>query len=143
MFLAPVTDAVVPGYSKVIARPMDFSTMRKRLAEHRYPSFDVFHSEVNLIFNNCIEFNEAGTLYSNFAMTMRKRCDNLIQGLQQDMAEGKAYQVSSLFPSGFVVKGNANTGSNVDHGTDSHGNTKCCAHLVSARGVPRDVPFRV
>ena len=32
----PVTELIAPGYSKVISHPMDFSTMRRKLAEGAY-----------------------------------------------------------------------------------------------------------
>jgi hypothetical protein len=35
-FVAPITDAIAPGYSSVIKRPMDLGTVAARLDDGRY-----------------------------------------------------------------------------------------------------------
>lgn len=39
-FSFPVTDLIAPGYSSVIKRPMDFSTMKERVKRDCYQSLD-------------------------------------------------------------------------------------------------------
>lgn len=39
-FSFPVTDLIAPGYSSVIKRPMDFSTMKDRVKKECYQSLD-------------------------------------------------------------------------------------------------------
>lgn len=39
-FSFPVTDLVAPGYSSIIKRPMDFSTMKDKVKNDYYHSLD-------------------------------------------------------------------------------------------------------
>lgn len=39
-FSFPVTDLIAPGYSAVIRRPMDFSTMKDKVKKELYQSLD-------------------------------------------------------------------------------------------------------
>ncbi|XP_069838872.1 bromodomain adjacent to zinc finger domain protein 2B isoform X22 [Dendropsophus ebraccatus] len=57
-FLLPVNLKLVPGYKKVIKKPMDFATIREKLSSGQYPSFEAFALDVRLVFNNCETFNE-------------------------------------------------------------------------------------
>ncbi|KAG9477231.1 hypothetical protein GDO78_002559 [Eleutherodactylus coqui] len=57
-FLLPVNLKLVPGYKKVIKKPMDFATIREKLSNGQYPNFETFALDVRLVFNNCETFNE-------------------------------------------------------------------------------------
>uniref|UniRef100_A0A8C5PTC2 Bromodomain adjacent to zinc finger domain 2B n=1 Tax=Leptobrachium leishanense TaxID=445787 RepID=A0A8C5PTC2_9ANUR len=57
-FLLPVNLKHVPGYKKVIKKPMDFATIREKLSNGQYPNFEAFSLDVRLVFNNCETFNE-------------------------------------------------------------------------------------
>ncbi|XP_073401801.1 bromodomain adjacent to zinc finger domain protein 2B isoform X4 [Dendrobates tinctorius] len=57
-FLHPVNLKLVPGYKKVIKKPMDFATIREKLSNGQYPNFEAFALDVRLVFNNCETFNE-------------------------------------------------------------------------------------
>lgn len=57
-FLSPVNLKAVPGYRKVIKKPMDFSTIREKLANNQYSNLETFIIDVNLVFENCERFNE-------------------------------------------------------------------------------------
>ncbi|XP_073503217.1 bromodomain adjacent to zinc finger domain protein 2B isoform X23 [Phyllobates terribilis] len=57
-FLLPVNLKLVPGYKKVIKKPMDFATIREKLSNGHYPNFEAFALDVRLVFNNCETFNE-------------------------------------------------------------------------------------
>ncbi|XP_077129005.1 bromodomain adjacent to zinc finger domain protein 2B isoform X16 [Ranitomeya variabilis] len=57
-FLLPVNLKLVPGYKKVIKKPMDFATIREKLSSGQYPNFEAFALDVRLVFNNCETFNE-------------------------------------------------------------------------------------
>lgn len=39
-FSFPVTDLIAPGYSAIIKRPMDFSTMKDKVKKELYQSLD-------------------------------------------------------------------------------------------------------
>ena len=58
LFLNPVTDAIAPGYSKVIKKPMSISTMESKVDNHVYVSIEDWSSDVKLMFKNCIDYNQ-------------------------------------------------------------------------------------
>lgn len=51
----------IPMYPKVIKRPMDLSTMKKKLDAGEYPSAEKFHEDFKLMIRNCFTFNPQGT----------------------------------------------------------------------------------
>uniref|UniRef100_A0A8C5CF40 Uncharacterized protein n=1 Tax=Gadus morhua TaxID=8049 RepID=A0A8C5CF40_GADMO len=57
-FLLPVDQRSVPGYRKVIRRPMDLSTIRGRVSSNQYPDTEAFLSDLALVLDNCERFNE-------------------------------------------------------------------------------------
>ena len=52
-----------PGYSAVIARPMDFATIRARLDAGGYRSWDALAGDMALMFDNAMKFNRPDTVY--------------------------------------------------------------------------------
>lgn len=51
----------IPLYPKIIKKPMDLMTMRKKLTNGNYASADDFHADFKLIIKNCYTFNPAAT----------------------------------------------------------------------------------
>ncbi|XP_057192317.1 bromodomain adjacent to zinc finger domain protein 2B isoform X1 [Triplophysa rosa] len=70
-FLRPVDPKSVPGYRKVIRKPMDFSTIRDKLANSQYLNLETFIIDVNLVFDNCERFNEDHSDIGRAGHTMR------------------------------------------------------------------------
>ena len=60
-FLNPVTDAIAPGYSKIISKPMCISTMEHKVATLHYNSVTDWEADVQLMFKNCIEYNKGAS----------------------------------------------------------------------------------
>lgn len=58
LFLAPVDRNEVPGYDKVITRPMDLGTVRTKLEENKYESPTAFWMDVDLVFTNAVTYNK-------------------------------------------------------------------------------------
>lgn len=58
LFLNPVTDAIAPGYSKVIKKPMSISTMESKIENNVYNSIEEWSSDVKLMFKNCADYNQ-------------------------------------------------------------------------------------
>ncbi|XP_073927006.1 bromodomain adjacent to zinc finger domain protein 2B isoform X13 [Castor canadensis] len=71
-FLLPVNLKLVPGYRKVIKRPMDFSTIREKLSAGQYPNLETFALDVRLVFDNCETFNEDDSDIGRAGHSMRK-----------------------------------------------------------------------
>ncbi|XP_037252218.1 bromodomain adjacent to zinc finger domain protein 2B isoform X13 [Falco rusticolus] len=71
-FLLPVNLKLVPGYKKVIKKPMDFSTIRDKLNSGQYPNLEAFSLDVRLVFDNCETFNEDDSDIGRAGHNMRK-----------------------------------------------------------------------
>ncbi|XP_050313468.1 bromodomain-containing protein 7 isoform X2 [Anthonomus grandis grandis] len=62
-FAWPVTDAFAPGYSKIISKPMDFSTMRQKIEENQYNHLKEFTEDFHLMCDNAMKYNHTDTVY--------------------------------------------------------------------------------
>ncbi|XP_035026723.2 bromodomain adjacent to zinc finger domain protein 2B isoform X16 [Hippoglossus stenolepis] len=71
-FLTPVNLKSVPGYRKVIKKPMDFSTIREKLVSSQYQNLETFIIDVNLVFDNCEKYNEDNSDIGRAGHNMRK-----------------------------------------------------------------------
>ncbi|XP_024074973.1 bromodomain adjacent to zinc finger domain protein 2B isoform X2 [Terrapene carolina triunguis] len=71
-FLLPVNLKLVPGYKKVIKKPMDFSTIREKLSSGQYPNLEAFSLDIRLVFDNCETFNEDDSDIGRAGHNMRK-----------------------------------------------------------------------
>ncbi|XP_063548975.1 bromodomain-containing protein 7-like isoform X1 [Cydia strobilella] len=66
-FAWPVNDNFAPGYSDIIRRPMDFSTIKQKIDDNEYKSLNCFISDFKLMCNNAMKYNKAGTVYHKAA----------------------------------------------------------------------------
>ncbi|XP_027626117.1 bromodomain-containing protein 9, partial [Tupaia chinensis] len=66
-FAFPVTDAIAPGYSMIIKHPMDFGTMRDRIAASEYKSVTEFKADFKLMCDNAMTYNRPDTVYYKLA----------------------------------------------------------------------------
>ena len=63
-FANPVNDQIAPGYSSIISRPMDFSTMRTKLTSQQgYTDLGSFKHDFELICHNAMTYNTVDTIY--------------------------------------------------------------------------------
>ncbi|XP_070831693.1 bromodomain adjacent to zinc finger domain protein 2B isoform X2 [Chaetodon trifascialis] len=74
-FLTPVDHKAVPGYRKIIKKPMDFSTIREKLTNNQYSNLEAFILDVNLVFENCERFNEDDSEIGRAGHSMRSFFD--------------------------------------------------------------------
>lgn len=63
IFLKPVDpiELNIPDYFTIIKKPMDFSTIKKRLNSGLYTNFKEFDDDMKLVFYNCIIYNGVST----------------------------------------------------------------------------------
>ncbi|XP_013175897.1 PREDICTED: bromodomain-containing protein 7 isoform X2 [Papilio xuthus] len=66
-FAWPVNDNFAPGYSSIIRRPMDFSTIKQKIDDNEYKSLNCFISDFKLMCNNAMKYNKPGTVYHKAA----------------------------------------------------------------------------
>ncbi|XP_037542866.1 bromodomain adjacent to zinc finger domain protein 2B [Nematolebias whitei] len=81
-FLTPVDHKAVPGYKKIIKKPMDFSTIKKKLLNNLYLNLGGFIADVNLVFDNCVKFNEDNSEIGRAGHRMRTFFDKRRTDLQ-------------------------------------------------------------
>ncbi|XP_057196620.1 bromodomain-containing protein 9 isoform X2 [Triplophysa rosa] len=62
-FAFPVTDAIAPGYSMIIKHPMDFSTMKDKIAANEYKTITEFKADFKLMCDNAMVYNRPETVY--------------------------------------------------------------------------------
>jgi len=62
-FAWPVTDNIAPGYSTIIKKPMDFSTMKMKIEDNQYKMLQEFTDDFSLMCNNAMEYNQPDTIY--------------------------------------------------------------------------------
>ncbi|XP_036260390.1 bromodomain-containing protein 9 isoform X3 [Molothrus ater] len=63
----PVTDAIAPGYSMIIKHPMDFGTMKEKIAANEYKSVTEFKADFKLMCDNAMTYNRPDTVYYKLA----------------------------------------------------------------------------
>ncbi|CAC5408627.1 BRD7 [Mytilus coruscus] len=66
-FAYPVNDMIAPGYSMIIAHPMDFSTMMVKIDNNEYESVLEYRKDFVLMCNNAMTYNRPETIYNKEA----------------------------------------------------------------------------
>ncbi|XP_070691697.1 bromodomain-containing protein 7 isoform X3 [Pempheris klunzingeri] len=83
-FSFPVTDLIAPGYSSVIKRPMDFSTMKDKVKKECYQSLDELKVDFRIMCENAMIYNKPETIYHKAA---RKLLHSGMKILSQERLE--------------------------------------------------------
>lgn len=91
IFLEPVNTDDVVGYLDIIKSPMDFTTMRNKLARQQYRSLGEFRKDLDLIWSNCLLFNgkEPTNVFSKKAIELRRLTEKLIVNTRQQLEKDK------------------------------------------------------
>ncbi|CAG9941322.1 unnamed protein product [Clonostachys rosea f. rosea IK726] len=78
-FLTKVSKREAPNYSDFVKNPMDMGTMTKKLKSLTYKSKAEFVTDLNLIWDNCLKYNQdMNSPLRRMANGMRKEADKLI-----------------------------------------------------------------
>ena len=79
-FGAPVDARDVPDYYTVVKDPMDFATLKERVAafDAHYAAVDGFVADVRRVFANARLYNAADTVYAKCATRMEAALDGLL-----------------------------------------------------------------
>ena len=70
-FLEPVSDDDAPGYSEIVLAPMDFTTLRSNILNRKVQNLSELTDAVNLIYNNCLLYNEESSVIGKEAKRQR------------------------------------------------------------------------
>ncbi|KEH33837.1 DNA-binding bromodomain protein [Medicago truncatula] len=114
VFAEPVDPEELPDYHDVIEHPMDFATVRKKLANGAYPTLEQLESDIFLICSNAMKYNAPETVYHRQARTIqelgRKKFEKLRIKFERTQASSYPMQGGSCERPGNIdgtVEGNA------------------------------------
>ncbi|BES99758.1 Bromodomain-containing protein [Nesidiocoris tenuis] len=62
-FAWPVTDQIAPGYSKMIKKPMDFSTMKQKIEDDSYKTLPEYADDFKRMCDNAMTYNRSDSVY--------------------------------------------------------------------------------
>ncbi|EKV04080.1 Histone acetyltransferase GCN5 [Penicillium digitatum] len=82
-FVSPVNKDEVPDYYAVITSPMDLSTIEERLNADFYSGPNDLVPDLQLIFSNCRQYNDATTVYTKCAVQLEKYMRKLIREIPE------------------------------------------------------------
>ncbi|KAJ8453056.1 hypothetical protein Cgig2_014819 [Carnegiea gigantea] len=74
----------LPDYHEVIQHPMDFSAIRKKLANGSYANLEQFEKDVFLICSNATQYNSPDTIYFRQARSIQELAKRSFENLRQD-----------------------------------------------------------
>ncbi|OMO83356.1 hypothetical protein CCACVL1_11415 [Corchorus capsularis] len=89
VFSEPVDPEELPDYHDIIAHPMDFQTLRKKLDGGAYTTLEQFEKDVFLICSNAMQYNSPDTIYFRQARSMQELAKKDFENLRQDSDEGE------------------------------------------------------
>ncbi|KAK6946540.1 Bromodomain [Dillenia turbinata] len=84
VFSEPVDPKELPDYHEVIAHPMDFGTVRKKLGDGAYANLEQFEKDVFLICSNAMQYNAPDTIYFRQARSIQELAKKNFENLRQD-----------------------------------------------------------
>lgn len=93
IFAEPVLG--VPGYDLVIKSPMDFLTMKNKMKDEKYSTWQEYEDDLELCFNNAKTFNDKTTIYHKEAVKLQRTLQRLKKKIQLDLSQGK--EVHEIF----------------------------------------------
>jgi hypothetical protein len=74
----------IPDYLDIIKQPMDFGTIKNKLNSNQYLKFGEFLYDVNLVFENCIQYNGENSQVSIMCKGVREEFNKLYYSLCMD-----------------------------------------------------------
>lgn len=76
MFIVDHVKLDIPSYPKLIKKPMDMATMKKKLDAGEYPNSQKFYDDFKLMIRNCFTFNPEGSLVNQAGVELQKVFDD-------------------------------------------------------------------
>jgi len=101
-FLHPVSAAEVPDYYDIIKRPMNWSTIRRKIDRFEYFRLSEFISDVHLTLTNARIYNHASSAYHKAAIRIGKAIEPLLQDL---IASEPPSAIAGLTSESFPTRG--------------------------------------
>ncbi|XWS20841.1 hypothetical protein CRYUN_Cryun30bG0003600 [Craigia yunnanensis] len=89
VFSEPVDPEELPDYHDIIAYPMDFLTVRKKLDGGDYTALEQFEKDIFLICSNAMQYNAPDTIYFRQARSIQELAKKDFENLRQDSDESE------------------------------------------------------
>ncbi|KAL4402205.1 MOZ/MORF histone acetyltransferase complex protein [Malassezia pachydermatis] len=83
-FLLPVSVDDVPDYYDIIAHPMDWTTIQKKIDDMAYNTWDEWATDVTLVCTNAMQYNRADSLIHKTAQKILKQLPSITQQYKDD-----------------------------------------------------------
>ncbi|XP_062311928.1 LOW QUALITY PROTEIN: bromodomain-containing protein 7-like [Osmerus eperlanus] len=140
-FAFPVTDFIAPGYSLIIKRPMDFSTMRDKVKKEYYQSLEELKVDFKIMCENAMIYNKPETIYYKAAKKllhsgMKILSPERLQSLRQSI-DFMADVESTTKKQGEAEK---EDGANPEHSGDTPVPMDTNEPVQSPRRISKDTP---
>merc|ERR1719376_61085 len=90
-FLEPVTDALAPGYSSIITRPVSLRSLRSNIQAGLYTSLPQFEEDVRLMADNSVRYNGPESVYSCEA-------NRLLESVRADLTKERLLALCEHMP---------------------------------------------
>ena len=74
----------IPNYLEIIKKPMDFSTVRKKLNNNSYTNLKEYCEDMDLIFNNCFLYNGTNSYVGEICLKIKNEYKNLFEKFNLD-----------------------------------------------------------
>ncbi|KAL6553396.1 hypothetical protein OROGR_007238 [Orobanche gracilis] len=85
VYAEPVDPEELPDYHDIIEHPMDFATVRNKLGNGSYATFEQFESDVFLICSNAMKYNAPDTIYYKQARTIQELAKRKFEDIKLNM----------------------------------------------------------
>ena len=72
----------IPDYFNIIKNPMDFSTIKKKLANFTYTNLKEFKDDMDLVFENCYTYNGRKTVIGDICTKIKNEYERLFEELK-------------------------------------------------------------
>nr|CAD1821254.1 unnamed protein product [Ananas comosus var. bracteatus] len=92
VFSEPVDPEELPDYHDIIKHPMDFATIRKKLADGFYANLEQFENDVFLISSNAMRYNSSDTIYYRQARAIEELAKKDFENLRQESDDSEPEQ---------------------------------------------------
>lgn len=140
-FAFPVTDFIAPGYSLIIKRPMDFSTMKDKVKKEYYQALEELKADFKIMCENAMIYNKPETIYYKAAKKllhsgMKILSPERLQSLRQSI-EFMADVESTTKEQGEAEK---EDGADPEHSTDAPVPADPGEAVQSPRRISKDTP---
>ena len=74
----------IPNYFDIIKKPMDFSTVKKKLNNCSYTNLKEYCEDMDLIFNNCVLYNGINSYVGEICLKVKNEYKNLFEKYNLD-----------------------------------------------------------